>query len=87
MNIKAEHKNFSAPTKSELVDKAKSLQPLIRKQAEDAEDQRQLPKETIQLLTDSGLHKVYMPSKFGGWEMDWGAHFDISREISKACGS
>ncbi len=87
MNIKAEHKNFSAPTKSELVDKAKSLQPLIRKQAEDAEDQRQLPKETIKLLTDSGLHKVYMPSKFGGWEMDWGAHFDISREISKACGS
>ena len=87
MNIISEHKNLSAPTKDELVNKAKSLKPLLSKQAVDAEDQRKLPYETIKLLTDAGLHKVYMPSKFGGWEMDWGAHFEISREISKACGS
>ena len=77
MNIISEHKNLSAPTKEELVDKAKSLKPLLSKQAVDAEDQRKLPYETIKLLTDAGLHKVYMPSKFGGWEMDWGAHFEI----------
>ena len=87
MTIKKTHKNSSIPSKKELVNLAKDMSPLLRDQAISAEDLRKLPDKTIQLLTDAGFHKVYMPSKFGGWEMDWGAHFEISREISKACGS
>ena len=75
------------PTKDELVTAARALIPSLRDRAEEAEDLRRLPDETVADLKVAGLHKVYMPRRFGGWEMDWGAHMDVSREISQACGS
>jgi 3-hydroxy-9,10-secoandrosta-1,3,5(10)-triene-9,17-dione monooxygenase len=38
-------------------------------------------------LKSAGLHRVYMPRRFGGYELDWGAHYLISREVAEACGS
>lgn len=75
------------PTKDELVSAARHLIPSLRERADEAEDLRHLPDATIADLKAAGLHKVYMPRRFGGWEMDWGAHMEISREISQACGS
>lgn len=75
------------PTKEDLVRAARDLIPALRDRANQAEDLRRLPDETIADLTAAGLHKVYMPRRFGGWEMDWGAHMEISREVSQACGS
>ena len=76
-----------APTKHELVLAARSLIPVLRERANEAEDLRRMPDATIADLTAAGLHKIYMPKRFGGWEMDWGAHMDVSREISQGCGS
>jgi alkylation response protein AidB-like acyl-CoA dehydrogenase len=75
------------PTKEELVRAARALIPVLRERAAEAEDLRRLPDATVADLKAAGLHKVYMPKRYGGWEMDWGAHMDISREISQGCGS
>lgn len=75
------------PTLNELVEAARALAPKLKARAQDAEDQRQLPVETIADLKAAGLHKYYTPARYGGFEMDWGAHVDIAREISAACGS
>lgn len=75
------------PTKSELVMAARGLIPVLRERANEAEDLRRMPDATIADLTAAGLHKIYMPKRFGGWEMDWGAHMEVSREISQGCGS
>ncbi len=75
------------PTKEELVTAARALIPVLRERANEAEDMRRMPDATIADVTAAGLHKVYMPKRFGGWEMDWGAHMDVSREISQGCGS
>lgn len=75
------------PSKDELVAAARHLIPILRERADEAEDLHRLPDSTIADLKAAGLHKVYMPRRFGGWEMDWGAHMEISREISQACGS
>lgn len=77
----------STPTKDELVLAARALIPSLRERANEAEDLRRLPDATIADLKAAGLHKVYMPRRFGGWEMDWGAHMEVSREISQGCGS
>lgn len=77
----------SSPSKDELVEAARALIPTLRERANEAEDLRRLPESTITDLKAAGLHKVYMPRRFGGWEMDWGAHMEVSREISQACGS
>lgn len=77
----------SRPTKDDLVAAARALIPSLRERANEAEDLRRLPDSTLADLKAAGLHKVYMPRRFGGWEMDWGAHMEVSREVSQACGS
>jgi alkylation response protein AidB-like acyl-CoA dehydrogenase len=74
-------------TVDELVAQARALQPLLKLHANAAEDARDLPAPVITALKNAGLHKIYMPRRFGGYEMDWGAHFAVSQEIAQACGS
>ena len=80
-------RNSTVPTRKELLDKARGLSAFLREQADDAEDLGFIPHKTLERLKSSGFHKIYMPARFGGWEMDWGPHMDVSREISKSCGS
>ena len=78
---------LSTPSVSELVAAARGLKPLLKAQANEAEDKRDLTPAVIAALKAAGLHKIYMPRRFGGYEMDWGAHFAVSREVAEACGS
>ncbi len=75
------------PTLDELVVAARELVPLLKANANEAEDKRDLPKSSVEALKKAGLHKIYMPRKYGGYEMDWGAHYAVSREVAQACGS
>jgi 3-hydroxy-9,10-secoandrosta-1,3,5(10)-triene-9,17-dione monooxygenase len=75
------------PSRTELVAAAKALGPRLRERATEAEDLRRLPDETIADIKAAGLHKYFTPARYGGYEMDWGTHVDISREIASACGS
>jgi len=77
----------SVPTIEELVKAARELQPLLKAEAHKAEDNRDLTPATIAALRKAGLHRIYMPKKFGGYEMDWGTHYLVSREVAEACGS
>jgi len=69
----------------ELVDRAKSLVPVLRERAAKTEELRQLPDETMADLHRLGLLKYYQPKKFGGYEMDWGAHAAIATELAQGC--
>lgn len=77
----------STPTINELVAAARNLTQVIKAEAIAAEDRRDLTPTAMAALKAAGLHRVYMPRRFGGYEMDWGAHYLISREIAEACGS
>jgi 3-hydroxy-9,10-secoandrosta-1,3,5(10)-triene-9,17-dione monooxygenase len=75
------------PTRTEIVRTAHDLRPRLQARAEQAEDLARLPDETIADLKQAGIHKLFTPMRYGGFEMDWGAHVDVSRELGKACGS
>ncbi len=75
------------PSRDELVEAARNLVPVLRDRAPRAEDLRRMPDETIADLRAAGLNKIYMPKRYGGYQMDFGVHYDISREIGRACGS
>ncbi|MBM3512903.1 MAG: hypothetical protein FJX59_04220 [Alphaproteobacteria bacterium] len=77
----------SVPTVSELVAAARVAVPIIKAEANTSEDHRDLTPAAMAALKGAGLHRVYMPRRFGGYEMDWGAHYLISREVAEACGS
>ncbi len=79
--------SLSVPTRAEVVDAARALLPVLRQRAEATEDLRQLPDETVADLRAAGLHKLFTPKKYGGYEMPWGTHVDVSRTLGQACGS
>jgi 3-hydroxy-9,10-secoandrosta-1,3,5(10)-triene-9,17-dione monooxygenase len=75
------------PNLDRLVAAAHELKPLLRQHAVAAEDARDLPEAVMAALKAAGFHKIYMPRRWGGYEMDWGAHYAVSRELAEACGS
>lgn len=77
----------SVPTRAEAIEAARALQPVLRERADATEDLRRLPDETIADLKAAGLHKLFTPKKYGGYEMPWGTHVDVSRTLGQACGS
>ena len=85
MNTK--QKSSNVPTRKEIIQAAADLVPVLRERAESAEDMRKMPDETIQDLKAAGIHKIFTPKRYGGYEMEWGTHVDVARELGKGCAS
>jgi 3-hydroxy-9,10-secoandrosta-1,3,5(10)-triene-9,17-dione monooxygenase len=77
----------SIPSREEIVKAAQALVPTLRDRAQDTEDLRRIPDETIADLRKAGLHKLFVPKRYGGFEMPWGTHVDVSRTLGQGCGS
>ena len=75
------------PTREELVREARKLVPVLRERAQATDELRTLPDKTVADLKAAGIHKIFTPRRYGGFEMDWGAHVDVSRELGRGCGS
>ena len=60
---------------------------MLKERAPRAEELRHLPPETLDDFRKSGIHNVYTPARFGGYDMDWGTHVAVSKEIARGCGS
>ncbi len=71
----------------ELVRAARELVPMIAAAAPGYRNSADLPDEIVAAIRAAGLHRPYMPRRYGGLEMDWGAHYWIGKEIARACGS
>ena len=75
------------PTREEVRQAARNLIPVLRERALATEENRTLLPETIADLKAAGIHKIFTPKRYGGFEMDWGAHVDITKELGRGCGS
>jgi len=75
------------PSREELTKAAADLVPKLRERAEEAEDLRMMPDETIEDIKKAGIHKMFTPKRYGGFEMDWGTQVDVARELGKGCAS
>lgn len=72
---------------SSLADAARALAPVLASRASAAEINRQLSTETMADLFASRLLHYYVPARFGGLEMDWGAQIEAGRFLAHSCGS
>ncbi|MBQ08799.1 MAG: hypothetical protein CMD96_03330 [Gammaproteobacteria bacterium] len=75
------------PTRKEITQLAKDLIPELRERAQQAEDLRMMPEENMDALKAAGIHKIFTPKRYGGYEMDWGTQVDVARELGKGCAS
>jgi alkylation response protein AidB-like acyl-CoA dehydrogenase len=71
----------------ELVERARSLIPVLRSRARSVEEARRVSAETTAMLRDADLFRLMQPARFGGFEYGFTELIDIVFEIGRGCGS
>jgi 3-hydroxy-9,10-secoandrosta-1,3,5(10)-triene-9,17-dione monooxygenase len=69
------------------VERARSLFPLLRRLAPQAESERHLPVEMVAAVVGAGLVRTLVPKRWGGSELDLTTHMEIAIELGRAYGS
>ena len=65
----------------------RELLPVLRERAQETEDRRALPAETVKSLTETGFFRLLQPARFGGLEAEPVTFLEAVRLIAGACGS
>jgi 3-hydroxy-9,10-secoandrosta-1,3,5(10)-triene-9,17-dione monooxygenase len=65
----------------------RDLLPVLRERAQETEDARVVPAESVKALTEAGFFRLLQPSRFGGQEADPITFLTAVRLIASACGS
>jgi 3-hydroxy-9,10-secoandrosta-1,3,5(10)-triene-9,17-dione monooxygenase len=82
-----ERRDFSDVTYDEAMRRARTLVPLLRERAREAEAARGLIRANEQVLHEAGLFRFHQPKAFGGMELDFVAVVDIPAELARGCPS
>lgn len=70
-----------------FFEKAQKLVPKLRERAEETEQLRRLPDETIEDIKKAGFFKLLRPKRYGGFETDIKTYADVVVELSRGCAS
>jgi len=71
----------------EVTERVEALLPTLRERAQEAEDLRRIPNESIKDLQATGFFKLLQPRQWGGYAADPVVFYDTVRKIASACGS
>jgi alkylation response protein AidB-like acyl-CoA dehydrogenase len=74
------------PSSAELVDRVRELQPLIRQNAAQGEQDRRVTQEVIDAIAAAGLFKIAQPRRYGGYETSMRTMLDVSAALGEADG-
>lgn len=74
-------------TGAEVLEKISALLPEIEQRAQECEDLRQIPDETITSLADVGFFRLLQPEQWGGYQVDPVTFYEAVRRIGSVCGS
>lgn len=78
-------RQLSYQTLEEAVEIARSLAPKLRERVSIAEEGRQLPKDNVRDLIESGLIDLETPRRFGGAELNLDALLEVTAALSEGC--
>ena len=76
-----------APTREDIVARAKALAAKLRERSEQAERSRRVPDETIADLKAAQLARICQPSRYGGFDLGWDVLCESSMELAHGCAS
>jgi 3-hydroxy-9,10-secoandrosta-1,3,5(10)-triene-9,17-dione monooxygenase len=74
-------------SRTELIERAAALAPLVRERATETDRLRRLPDATLVELRETGLNRILQPRRFGGAELDFGAMAEVCSTVARGCGS
>ena len=68
----------------DLVERARSLAPLIAREADETERTRRLTEPVVSALIENGLYRVLLPNSLGGAEAPLEVFMRMQEEVAKA---
>src|SRR5215470_12615758 len=68
-----------------LIDKARTLVPVLRQRAAQAELIRRLPDASDGEFRHAGFYRVLQPARYGGLEGRYGLHTMLAAEAARGC--
>jgi 3-hydroxy-9,10-secoandrosta-1,3,5(10)-triene-9,17-dione monooxygenase len=74
-------------TPEELVERAKALIPVVRSRRTQGDEQRVLPRETVDDFLAAGFMRAATPKRFGGMEHDLEVIADVSLQVGRGDGA
>src|SRR4051812_4408931 len=77
----------SLPDTAELVARATEIRPILQAHAEETDRLRRLAPANVQALKDSGLCRLMVPRRLGGYETDIRTYMMVMAELGRGCGS
>ena len=70
-----------------VVAGVRDLLPVLRERAQEAEDARDVPAESVKAVTETGFFRLLQPATYGGYEAGPVTFLTAVRLIASACGS
>jgi alkylation response protein AidB-like acyl-CoA dehydrogenase len=83
-NFNSARKRMNKSPGLDLVERARALQPLIAREADEIERTRRLTPAVTSALIENGLYRVLLPKSVGGAEVPLEAFMQMQEEIAKA---
>src|SRR6185295_13227814 len=77
----------SLPDTAELVARATDIRSILQENAEETDRLRRLAPANVQALKDTGLCRLMVPKRFGGYETDIRTYMMVMAELGRGCGS
>ena len=74
-------------TRAELVKRAGALVEGMRSRAEETEQLRRLPDQSLDEIRGAGLHRMLQPARFGGVEAHFSGMIDVVSALAAGCAS
>jgi len=74
-------------TRSELLESAAALVPVLRERAMAAEAARSCPVETVEDFRRLGILRICQPARFGGYELGWDVLAEVVGTLARGCAS
>jgi len=75
------------PTEEQLIERARSLVPVLAERAQSCEDSRRLPEQTLNDFVEAGFYRISQPAAHGGYEMSPEVLFNVSMILAEGCPS
>lgn len=75
------------PTKTGLMDRVAELKPILRSNVEWEGENRRLHDESVDALASSGVLKMRVPHRYGGYESDSATLYSVISELAQVDGS
>lgn len=71
------------PAPAEIIARARAMVPALAERSLEARRRRRIPDETIADMQRAGFFRVLQPKRWGGYEMDVGAFYDVQLALAE----